>query len=1206
MQGKARSKTEYSGEIEMLKERIDWVPDWIWEVDADGVILYSNAVVRELLGRSPEDVVGKTLISFVAADDASKCREMLEHAASLREPVRNVLTRFVAEDSSIKTAEVSCVPMLGPEDRLIGYRGITIDITDQLAAERLAQEAEANYRVLVENSQTGIFIVQNGLLVYVNPRISELMGYSREEVLGTPIMRYVVPEDAAWLSQYEERRTAGKNVPTHYTARGITKTGDIRRFEFRASVIQHGGAPAILLNAVDITDSARIEEALRKSENEFRNLVEKISDWVWQVDENTIYTYASPRVRDLLGYEPEEVVGKSPYELMPPDYAKLIGKQLEPIRAKHAPLIRFENPKLHRDGHTVWVETSGEPVFDEQGGFRGYRGIDRDITERKRAEALARESEEQYKTLFESSPLPMWVFCLENLTFLAVNEAMIRHYGYTRKELIGKSIMDIRPAEEVPRLHEHIEKKLKQGLDTGGLWQHRKKDGTLIDVEITSHTIEWHGKPAVFILANDVTERIKTEEQLRRTTSEMETVFHAFPDLYFWLDAEGRIINYHVADTSELYVPPEVFLGKRFSDVLPKDIGQELAKAAKKVRQTGSFVAVEYALDLPSGEGCYEARLLPVPENQILVIVRNITERVHADEALGASREMLRLVLTNIPQFIFWKDINSVYLGCNDNFARFTGVGTPEGIIGKTDYDLAWTKEQADSYGEWDRRVMASDKPEYHIAETATTSEGTIIVDTNKVPLHDAEGRVVGILGTYEDITERRQSEQALQEAEAKYRSLVEETMVGVYLIQDDQFAYVNPRMLEIFGCEPEDMLGKSPLEFTAPADRAVVVENIRRRLSGDVKSVRYAFTAVRKDGTPIDVETHGAVTNYQGKPAIIGSLVDITERKRYFEAIQDSEERYRQLFEHSPDMVFLVSAATSTFVAMNPAVTRVLGYPPYDILGKTPWDISPEFQPDGERSIDKAGRLLAGQLGAPPQLFEWMHKRKDGSLIECEVSLVYYKFHGDDLIQAIVRDITERKHAEETRRGLERDLEAQKRVFYRDTILSVTNGKLNICEYAEVEPYVVKAVSGVEVNGYSEVATARRQVEAFFLEHGLTGDRENSFMVGVGEAITNAVKHGVQGRVYMGADDECVWVAASDKGKGIESLILPRAVLLRGFSTKPSLGMGYSIMLDVSDRILLNTGDQGTTVVLIKEKEEQDLKVLPEYLPDTWDNVPG
>jgi diguanylate cyclase (GGDEF)-like protein/PAS domain S-box-containing protein len=132
------------------------------------------------------------------------------------------------------------------------------------------------------------------------------------------------------------------------------------------------------------------ERALRAEGERFRQLVETTSDWLWEVDENAVYTYASPRVRDLLGYEPHEVLGKTPFDLMPAEEAARVGALFGPIAARREPFAGLENTNRHKLGHLVVLETSGVPVFDANGTFRGYRGVDRDITERKRiAERLA-------------------------------------------------------------------------------------------------------------------------------------------------------------------------------------------------------------------------------------------------------------------------------------------------------------------------------------------------------------------------------------------------------------------------------------------------------------------------------------------------------------------------------------------------------------------------------------------------------------------------------------------------------------------------------------------------------------------------------------------------------------------------------------------------------------------------------------------------
>lgn len=139
---------------------------------------------------------------------------------------------------------------------------------------------------------------------------------------------------------------------------------------------------------------AEAEAALRESEERYRALVETVSDWVWEVDENVVYTFVSPRVRDLLGYEPGEILGKTPFDLMPPDEALRVKGIFGPYAARREPFPGIENTNIHRDGHPVVLETSGAPFFDANGTFRGYRGVDREIGVRKKAQEAIRRNEE--------------------------------------------------------------------------------------------------------------------------------------------------------------------------------------------------------------------------------------------------------------------------------------------------------------------------------------------------------------------------------------------------------------------------------------------------------------------------------------------------------------------------------------------------------------------------------------------------------------------------------------------------------------------------------------------------------------------------------------------------------------------------------------------------------------------------------------------
>lgn len=564
-----------------------------------------------------------------------------------------------------------------------------------------------------------------------------------------------------------------------------------------------------------------LERRLREvheREARYCSFVEDVNDWVWEIDRNGRYTYVSPRVRDLTGYEPDEVLGKTFADLMKPDEARRVSEVVGPVFAAHQPIELFENSLVRKDGSTVIVETSGKPVFGADGDFRGYRGIDRDITDRKRVETELRES-----------------------------------------------------------------------------------------------------------------------------------------------------------------------------------------------------------------------------------------------------RRMLQLVLDSIPARVFWKDRDSVFLGCNRLFALDGGVESPDEIIGLNDFDLGW-RDQAELYRADDRAVIESGVPKLNYEEPQTAPDGrTIWLRTSKVPLKDAEGGIIGVMGTYEDITPHKEAEKALAQSEANLHALIESTQDLIWSVDSHDYKIL------VFNSALSDY----------------IEQQFGRRI---------------RPGCAL----------HEAFPPELAALW----REIYTRAVREGS--YQMEYEKAGGTGFLD-------LHVNPV-------------------------------------------------------RRDGEITAVAV---------------FGEDITERKR-----------LEAEKRRFYRETILSATDGKLSICDKGDVEPYVSDAQVSADLSHSAEVGSARRDVENYLRARGLDGSRLDDFMICVNEAVANAIKHSGDGCVYAGCRDDAVYVGISDNGPGIESLILPKAVLKRGFSTKPSMGLGYSIMLQIADQILLDTGDDGTIVVLIKQVTPEP-EVSLDSLPDTWAGVP-
>jgi PAS domain S-box-containing protein len=207
----------------------------------------------------------------------------------------------------------------------------------------------------------------------------------------------------------------------------------------------------------------------------------------------------------------------------------------------------------------------------------------------------------------------------------------------------------------------------------------------------------------------------------------------------------------------------------------------------------------------------------------VLGMLTDITERKRAEEEVKNASNMLQLIMNNIPQAIFWKDCNSRYLGCNKVFAEDAGFQSPENIVGKTDYDLPWAREQTEWYRECDRRVMKNDTPEYHIYEPQTTADGKLTwLDTNKIPLHDSKGNVIGTLGTYEDITERKEAEESLRLLNLYNRSLIETSLDPLVTIgHDGKILDANNATEQVTGYSRNELIGTDFSDYFTEPEKA-------------------------------------------------------------------------------------------------------------------------------------------------------------------------------------------------------------------------------------------------------------------------------------------------------------------------------------------------------------------------------------------------
>ena len=267
---------------------------------------------------------------------------------------------------------------------------------------------------------------------------------------------------------------------------------------------------------------------------------------------------------------------------------------------------------------------------------------------------------------------------------------------------------------------------------------------------------------------------------------------------------------------------------------------------------------------------------------QVLVI--DVTEAKEAEEKLRTSQEMLQTVMNTIPEYVFWKDLDSVYLGCNDNFAMVSGTETPDNIVGKTDFDLAWRDVESELFRALDKEVIKTDRPQMNIISPQLQADGREAwIEVNIVPLHDDEGGVIGVLGTYQDITEKRLVEDNLRKSEAKYRSLAEQSVQGITILTSEKFLYYNPAFRALVGYTDEELSPKSASDvwnLVHPDDRDELRKRMEDKIAGRSIPPRYEYRFIRKDGKIRWVESFTSRVEYLGTQAVQTVIIDITGRR--------------------------------------------------------------------------------------------------------------------------------------------------------------------------------------------------------------------------------------------------------------------------------------------------------------------------------------
>ena len=799
---------------------------------------------------------------------------------------------------------------------------------------------------------------------------------------------------------------------------------------------------------------ASADEAFKESVARYRTAVQIIRDAIVSVDGRGRIIFFNPTAEAIFGYRVEEIIGH-PYRLLIPPHDR---------RRKGHPILRiFRSRRVARP--TAPVEITGRtkdgrdfPMEVSVSAVRTAKGLSfitviRDVSERRAmADALA-ESGEAFRALTEVSGNGIFIVQGDRITY--ANPAALSIMRSTLEELGRVSIFDTIYADDRAGEEARVRARFTgHGDSQAHEIRVLRNDGAVRWVRTSSSVATIRGTPSLIVTFTDITDTRAAADLLREGEERFRALIEHSPlgIMYAGTDGQIQVVNRALL---EILGSPSAEATRQINLLtFPPLVQSGAADAFRACLNEDRAHIVEVPYHSKWGKQIF-ARLIASPMHDaagavtgLQVMVEDITSQRRAQDAVAAAETRYRAFVDQSSEAI-WRfelgepipvdlpveeQIDRVFAHAylaerNDAMARMYGLSSAQDLVNVRLGDLLdpgdpHNREYLRGAARNGYRVVNEESHEYDVS-------GHLKYFLNNFVGMVEGGALVRGWGTQRDVTDQKRMEQALRESETKFRSLVERSLAGIYIIQDDRFAYVNPRMAETFGYAPEEMLALETIfPIIDPADHLLVAENVRLRTDGATEGVRYAFRGIRRDGTPIDVEVHGARTEYGGRPAIIGTLLDVTERTRTENALRDSERRLADLIDFLPDAMFAIDLE-GRVIAWNRAVETLTGVHAQEILGKGNFEVGLPFY--GVRRPVLAHLALDPDFADLERRYPFVTRERDTLVTEVYVPFPGYKKEGvwlwgraAPLFDAhgkvtgaieVVRDVTARKHAEEALR---------------------------------------------------------------------------------------------------------------------------------------------------------------------------------------------
>ncbi len=1023
--------------ISLLAQIVNIAPGGIFVHDFEGQIIYANQRAAQMHGCSSEEFLTLSLRDI----------DLPETADLIQTRMRDLdLYGEINFEGVHRRKDGSTYPVQSYTKR-IEWAGkpailsITTDITERKIAEETLRKSEERFSQAIAGTGAGLWdwdIINDK--VYFSQQWKNMLGYEDHEIENniSGWKKLWHPDDAEMIEKaiddylqmntpvYEViHRLKHKDGSWHW----ILSRGDIHK--------DSSGIPVRWIGTnLDITKRQHMEERLAENERLYRNLIETTSAVAWEVDVASLrFSYISPQIYKMSGYSPDKWTDFDFWAncIHPEDRTEAINFcQVETARGEDH---TFEYRLVSADGKIIWIKDVVS-VSSVDGKAATLRGYFIDITVQKLAEIALRESESQFRSLFDNAADAIFIADAESGIIVNANQTAEKMLSTSLDNIIGKHQSELHP-QEIKNLSQHIFQKHKKDVEELRIANLVESivissEGNQIPVEVIASKVLYQGKNCVMGIFRDITERKRVQEAFQKINRQFKMVWDKSTDGMRLTTEDGIVVAVNDSYCKMVGKEERELVGDFLSVMYGDEKKEQIISKYIENFHSRTFTPItERETILWNGKKVWFDISISLLEFDgksplLLGVFRDITERKKAEQALRESEEQYRTLVENLNEAVMLVDNDDRILFVNNKFTELLGYSTSE-IIGKIGYEILLPKEEQKLMIEANADRISGKSGQYEV--TLVNKNGDLRnFLINGSPVYNAEGNVIGSLGALTDITERKIAEEELERTKIQLIETIKQSPLPMVLASAEDFKIkiINKATEDFLLIDAKNYLEKSLeevdvvwQEFTPEGEVVLPMELPLPHALQGMFTHNKEMRLERRDGSSVWQLASGApIFNSKGK-LIAGLLVmqDITKLKNAVKELRIREQRFEQLLQNSFDTIILFDA-NGIHRYVSASAERMHGFIQAELIDI---NVIEMLHPDDKEQFLEAFKNIieTGQGGA-----QYRHKRKGGGWVYLEARGIN-QLDNPDIggVVVNVRDITKQKLAEEKQIELNRKL---------------------------------------------------------------------------------------------------------------------------------------------------------------------------------------